>query len=138
MPNSFNYFVDYNHASDASIIDWIEETTSIEGCEAFVDFIRCDEDGSDYVFLYSDENDFEYVMNNFAAIPGDNDGEFFACYTADFAIDLDAKPRFAAALEHSDWLVEVVLGFKDKDGNTLEDCFQEHSNRTARLTPIED
>jgi hypothetical protein len=33
MTVEYNYFVDYNHASDASIITWTHEDEEIEDCE---------------------------------------------------------------------------------------------------------
>ena len=89
MTTNYNYYVDYNHAADASTITWTHEEKKIDACKSFIDFIRCDENGEEYQFLYSDDE------------------------------------------------VEVVLGFKDKDGVILEDCFEENSNRTIKLCKIE-
>ncbi len=33
MAIKYNYYIDYNHASDASTITWTHEDEKIEGCE---------------------------------------------------------------------------------------------------------
>ena len=127
------YFVDYNKAADASTIMWTHENIKIEDAEPFVDFIRCDLDGEEYKYLYSDQNDFKVLsLDGFGAIPGDEEDTFVLCYTADFEIDLQKHAEFKKSLKFSSNLVEVVLGFK-KDGKVLEDCFEEHANRQAEL-----
>ena len=139
MTIQYNHYVDYNHASDASTITWTHEEKKIDDCEPFIDFIRCDENGEEYQFLYSDEGDFVSKIDNFGAIKGNEDDEFILCYTADFCIsNLDKKKKFVKALKYSDDEVEVVLGFKDKAGVILEDCFEENSNRTTKLCKIEE
>ena len=85
MIDKYNYYVDYNHASDASTILWTHEDISIKDCKPYIDFIRCDFDGEDYQFLYSDENDFTFKINNFGCaisfkyfiFPARIDREFF-------------------------------------------------------------
>ena len=49
-----NFFVDYNKSADASTIMWTHEDIKIKEAEPFVDFIRCDLDGEEYAYLYSD------------------------------------------------------------------------------------
>lgn len=132
-----NFFVDYNKAADASTIMWTHEDIKIEDAEPFVDFIRCDLDGEEYKYLYSDQNDFKVLsLDNFGAISGDEEDTFILCYTAEFEIDLQKHTEFKKALEFSSNLVEVVIGFK-KDGKVLEDCFEENANRQAELQPSE-
>ena len=128
-----NFFVDYNKSADASTIMWTHEDIKIKEAEPFVDFIRCDLDGEEYAYLYSDKNDFKTIkLNNFEVVARDEEGAYFLCYTADFEIDLSKHPKFKKALENSSNLVEVVIGFK-KDGKVLEDCFEEHENRQTEL-----
>ena len=67
MAIQYNHYVDYNHASDASTITWTHEEKKIDACEPFIDFIRCDENGEEYQFLYSDEGDFVSKIDNFGA-----------------------------------------------------------------------
>ena len=138
MTVEYNYFVDYNHASDASIITWTHEDEEIEDCEPFVDFIRCDLNGEEYEFLYSDEEDFISKIDNFGAIKGNVDDEYFLCYTADFYIPkLNSKKQFVRALKFSNNDVEVVLGFKNRDGEILEDCIEENTNSTTKFSQID-
>ena len=139
MTVEYNYFVDYNHASDASIITWTHEDEEIEDCEPFVDFIRCDLNGEEYEFLYSDEEDFISKIDNFGAIKRKNiDDEYFLCYTADFYIpNLNSKKQFVRALKFSNNDVEVVLGFKNRDGEILEDCIEENTNSTTKFSQID-
>ena len=128
-----NFFVDYNKSADASTIMWTHEDIKIKEAEPFVDFIRCDLDGEEYAYLYSDKNEFKTIkLNGFGAVAKDEEDTYFLCYTADFEIDLSKHPKFKKALENSSNLVEVVIGFK-KDGKVLEDCFEEHENRQTEL-----
>ena len=107
------YFADYNKSADASTIMWTHEDIKIEDTEPFVDFIRCDLDGEEYKYLYTDQNDFKVLsLDGFGAVPGDEEDTFILCYTADFEIDLQKYAEFKKALEFSSNLVEVVLGFK--------------------------
>ena len=104
----------------------------ITQCEPYIDFIRCD-DGEDYQYLYPDK-DFQVInLLYFQTIPRDDEGEdlFLLCYVADLEIDLNKHQRFNEALENSDNLVEVVIGFKN-DNETV-DCFEEYENRQAVL-----
>ena len=131
------YFVDFNKPQDASTIMWISESVKINDTEPFIDFIRCDFDGEEYKYLYSDEEIFKQIaINNFAAINGDEEDTFYLCYTADLDIDLEKFPDFKKALSFSNNLVEVVLGFKH-NGKILEDCFEEHENRQSELSVTE-
>ena len=52
------YIIDYNKAAYADTILWTDKENSITNLEPFIDFIRCDLDGEDYAFLYSDEKEF--------------------------------------------------------------------------------
>ena len=63
--------------------------------------------------LYCDEFD-EVQIDNFATMPGDDEAHFL-CYTAVVAIDLDESEEFAEALEVSEGMVEVKIGFKDSE-----------------------
>ena len=131
------YFVDFNKTSDASIILWTSEDVIIGDAEPYIDFIRCDFDGEDYKYLYSDKEDFKLQrINDFAAIAGEEEDTFYLCYTADLDIDLDKFTDFKKALSFSNNLVEVVLGFKH-NGEILEDCFEEHENRQSELSMSE-
>ena len=131
------YYVDFNKTSDASIILWTNEDVKIDDAKPFIDFIRCDFDGEDYKYLYSDKEDFKLQsINDFAAVAGEEEDTFYLCYTADLDIDLDKFPDFKKALSFSNNLVEVVLGFKHK-GEILEDCFEEHENRQSELSASE-
>ena len=56
-----NYIIDYNKAAYADTILWTDEENSIKALEPFIDFIRCDLDGEDYAFLYSDEKEFSVL-----------------------------------------------------------------------------
>ena len=125
------YFVDYNKAAEASTIQW-DGDLDITECDPYIDFIRCD-DGEDYQYLYPDK-DFQVIkLIHFQAIPRDDEGEdlFLLCYVADLEIDLNKHQRFNQALENSDNLVEIVIGFKNN--SEIVDCFEEYENRQAVL-----
>ena len=135
MAKNVAFNVDYSRTNLASIVTWTDDKNKIEDCDAFIDFIRCD-DGDEYQFLHSDKNEiinsslfmFEAVQNK------GKKGEYFLCYSADFEIaDYDKKIDFIKALKHSKNKVEIVIGFKNAKGKILEGCFEENSNRTAKL-----
>jgi hypothetical protein len=126
------FFVDYNKPSVASEITWALDLNQIKSAVPFVDFLRCD-DGEDFQFLNSSNNDFKVLkINQFAFVPSEKKERFFLCYTADFEIDLKKYPKFLKALKRSGNEVEVVLGFK-KDNKILKDCFEEYENKTCIL-----
>jgi len=128
-----NYIIDYNKAAYADTILWTDEENSITDLEPFIDFIRCDYDGEDYAFLYSDEDDFSVLdLVDFAALTGDDEDTYLLCYVARIQVDLENHPKFRAALSYSENQIEVVLGFK-KDGEKLEDCYEPHSNIPTEL-----
>jgi hypothetical protein len=126
------FFVDYNKPALASEITWALDLKEIKSAVPFIDFIRCD-DGEDFQFLNSSENDFKVLkINQFAFVQSEDRNRFFLCYTADFEIDLKEYSKFLKALNHSNNEVEVVLGFK-KDNKILTDCFEEYENKTCIL-----
>jgi len=131
------FFVNYDKSSDASTISWVDDEIKIQEVEPYIDFIRCDLDGSEFAYLHSDEGDFDVPsIDNFAAISGDEDDTFLLCYTADIDIDLDKHPEFKETLNFSNSQVEVVMGFK-KDGEILDDCSEEFENRQVELELVE-
>ena len=127
------YIIDYNKAAYADTILWTDEANSITVLEPFIDFLRCDLDGEDYAFLYSDEKEFSVLeLVEFDALPGDDEDTYLLCYVARIQIDLDNNPKFKEALSFSENQIEVVLGFK-KDGKELEECYEPHSNIPTEL-----
>jgi hypothetical protein len=63
-----------------------------------------------------------------------NKDEYYLCYSADFEIsNFNNHTAFIKALKNSKNQIEIVLGFKDSSGNVIHDCFEENSNRTAKL-----
>jgi hypothetical protein len=133
MAKNVAFNVDYSRSNLASIITWVAEKNKIEDCEAFIDFIRCD-DGKEYQFLHADKGE---IVNSslfmFEAIKNKNN-EYFLCYSADFEIvDYDKRTDFIRALKYSKNQVEIVLGFKNSKGKEINDCFEENANRTAKL-----
>jgi hypothetical protein len=133
MAKNVAFNVDYSRSNLASIITWVDEKNKIEDCEAFIDFIRCD-DGKEYQFLHADKGE---IVNSslfmFEAIKNKNN-EYFLCYSADFEIvDYDKRTDFIRALKYSKNQVEIVLGFKNSKGKEINDCFEENANRTAKL-----
>ena len=45
--------------------------------------------------------------------------------------------KFVRALKFSNNDVEVVLGFKNRDGEILEDCIEENTNSTTKFSQID-
>lgn len=117
------FFINYDKAADASCIEWVSNDYSITDLQPYIEAILCD-DGEEYVELCSDE--FKLIqIDNFAAMPGDEDGTFLLCYTAVVAIELDKFPEFRDALEASEGIVEVKVGFKDDSGKKIDDDLYE-------------
>ena len=113
------FFINYNKAADACCIEWVSDDYSISQLEPYIEAILCD-DGEEYVELYSDE--FELIqLDNFEAMPGDDDGTYLLCYTAVVGIDLEKFSEFRDALEVSEGIVEVKVGFKDGNDNEIDD-----------------
>ena len=82
------------------------------------------------------EDFVEESLDDFEALEGDDPDSFMLCYTAVVSIDLDQHEEFKEALELSDFMVEVNLGFKDQEGNVLEEVFDKNYNFSTEL--IED
>jgi len=131
------YFIDYNKAADACCVEWVSDEYQLEELTPYIEAILCD-DGEEYVELYCDE--FEEVqIDNFAALPGDDPDTYLLCYTAVVAIDLEASAEFEQALEVSDGMVEVKIGFKDSSGEEIDDdLYEGHTDLTTELLELED
>ena len=128
-----NFIIDYNKATYADTILWIDDENKIEDLEPFIDFIRCDYDGEEYEFLYADKNHFKVLdFENFEALSGDDEDTYILCYVARVQINLDNHQKFKEALSYSDNKIEVVLGFK-KNGEEIDDCYETHSNIPTEL-----
>lgn len=130
------FFIDYNKTAYACCVEWVSDDYSIDELTPYIEAILCD-GGEEYVELYCDEFD-EVQIDNFAAMPGDDEGTFFLCYTAVVAIDLDESEEFAEALEVSEGMVEVKIGFKDSEGEEIDDdLYEGHTDLTTELAEIE-
>lgn len=117
-----NYFIDFNKSATASSIIWISDEYDIHSLTPYIEAILCDK-GDDYAELYGD--DFEEIsIDNFEACKGDDENSFILCYTAIVSINLDNHIEFRNAMESSGNIVEVRIGFKDTDGNELEDLYE--------------
>ena len=128
------YFIDYNKTSSASSIFWISDQHNITDCSPFIESITT-EGELDVVELWG-EDFVEESLNNFEALEGDDPDSFMLCYTAEVSIDLDKHQEFKEALDSQEFMVEVNLGFKDKEGNILEEVFDKNYSFTSEL--IED
>jgi hypothetical protein len=42
-------------------------------------------------------------------------------------------PSFIVALDYSDNQVEIVLGFKDQNGNEIEDAYEEDNSKSSEF-----
>lgn len=133
MAKNIAFNVDYSRTNLASKITWVDEQNSIEDCEPYIDFIRCD-DGNEYRFLHTDKGEIvDGSLFMFEAVK-DTDDCYYLCYSADFEVpDFNSKSEFVAALKKSKGLVEIVLGFKDLAGKKLNDCFEDYENRQAKM-----
>jgi hypothetical protein len=135
MSKNIAFNVDYSRSNLASTITWVDTKHKIENCEAFIDFIRCD-DGNEYQFLHADDGHIvnqSLFMFEAVKVKGKND-QYLLCYSADFEIsNYNSHTAFIQALKHSKNQIEIVLCFKDSKGNVIKDCFEEYENRTAKL-----
>jgi hypothetical protein len=136
MSKNIAFNVDYSRSNLASTITWTDPKNKIENCEAFIDYIRCD-DGDQYQFLHTDKGEIinhSLFMFEAVSVKGKKD-QYLLCYSADFEIaDYSNHTQFLKALKHSKNQIEIVLCFKDSAGNILDDCFEETDNRTAKLS----
>tara|TARA_B100001564_G_scaffold353675_1_gene363031 strand:+ start:1958 stop:2353 length:396 start_codon:yes stop_codon:yes gene_type:complete len=128
------YFIDYNKSSSASCIFWLSDEHKITECNPYIESITT-EGELDVAELWG-EDFVEESLDDFEALEGDDPDSFMLCYTAIVSIDLDQHEEFKEALESSDFMVEVNLGFKDQEGNVLEEVFDKNYSFTTEL--IED
>ena len=128
---TMNYFIDHNKSATASCIIWISDEYDIKDLTPYIESILCD-NGEDYIELYGD--DFEQIsIDNFEAIAGDDENSYILCYTAIVKINFDDHIDFKNAMESSGNMVEVKVGFKDTDGEELDDLFEENYDNAVEL-----
>lgn len=128
------FSINFNKSSSANLIEWTS-TININECEPFIDHIRCD-DGEDFVFLTSEDNQFKNIsISNFEAISSDESNSFYICFESIIEIDLENYPKFKEAINTSNYIIEVAIGFR-LDGKKL-DCFEEIENKQILLEIIE-
>jgi hypothetical protein len=128
------FFVNFYKPRDASQINWLTDKCDISDCIPFIKYIRCD-DGNDYQFLTLENNEIvSSEINDFEAVKGSQNREYFLCYTAYIRVrNLKNFPSFIVALDYSDNQVEIVLGFKDQNGNEIEDAYEEDNSKSSEF-----
>tara|TARA_B100001559_G_scaffold57625_1_gene46205 strand:- start:529 stop:987 length:459 start_codon:yes stop_codon:yes gene_type:complete len=136
LGETMNYFIDYNKSANASCITWISNENKITSLTPFIDSIICD-NGEEYIELWGD--DFEKLaLDNFEAVKGDDEDTYILCYIAVVSINLDNHIDFKDALQFSENMVEVKIGFKDSDGNEVEDVSEGNYDIPVELAEISD
>ena len=131
-----NYFIDYNKSANASCITWISNENKITSLTPFIDSIICD-NGEEYIELWGDDFE-ELALDNFEAVKGDDEDTYILCYIAVVSINLDNHIDFKDALQFSENMVEVKIGFKDSDGNEVEDVSEGNYDIPVELAEISD
>ena len=113
------YFIDHNKTANASTITWLSKETTIESLNPYIESIICD-NGEDYIGLSA--GDFEVLsIDGFEVIEGVEEDTYILCYTAIVSINLENHIDFKNALQLSDNMIIVHIGFKDSNGNELDD-----------------
>jgi len=121
------YAIDYGKLRDACSIIWISNRYKIDQLEPYLSTIQSD-DGEDFHDIYSKDStetdgqgDFQTLeLNNFEAIQGGSDNEFYICFSALVSINLNNIPDFKQALEKAGRRIVARIGFK-KDGKKILD-----------------
>ena len=86
---------------------------------SYIESIICD-NGEDYIGLCAD--DFEVLsIYGFEPIEGVEEATYILCYSAIVSINLENHIDFKNALQFSDNMIIVHIGFKDSNGNELDD-----------------
>jgi hypothetical protein len=125
---SKSYFINYDKSRDACSVIWLSEKHKIDDLQPYIFAIQCD-DGDDFYELINAEyldadgrDDFQTIMiNNFAALEGDDDNEYLFCFTAHISVNLDQHPEFKKALKASNNQIVARVQFK-KNGKPLIDA----------------
>ena len=131
-----NYFIDCNKSANASCITWTSNENKITSLTPFIDSIICD-NGEEYIELWGDDFE-ELALDNFEAVKGDDEDTYILCYIAVVSINLDNHIDFKNALQLSENMVEVKIGFKDSDGNEVEDVSEGNYDIPVELAEISD
>lgn len=127
------FSINFNKSSAANLIEWTS-TININECEPFIDFIRCD-DGEDFVFLTSKDKQFKTIgVSNFEAVNSNEDNRFYICLEAAIDVNLENHKKFSKALEVSNYMIEVAIGFRLGKKNL--DCFEEIENKQVLLEAL--
>ena len=113
-----NYFIDHNKPANASTITWLSKELKIDSLNPFIESIICD-NGEDYIGLCPTDFD-ELSINGFEAIEDSDKDTYLLCYEATVSINLEDYIDFKNALQFSENMVFVHIGFKDSRGNELE------------------
>lgn len=129
-----DYFIDHNKSANASTITWLSKELKIDSLNPFIESIICD-NGVDYIGLCP--NDFEELsINGFEAIEGSDKDTYILCYEATVSINLDDYIDFKNALQFSENMVFVHIGFKDSNGNELDDISERNIDIPVELNQI--
>ena len=139
------YFINHNKSRDACSIIWEADDHVIGDLEPYIYAIQSD-DGEDLHDLINADwpdadgkNDFKTLkLNNFQAVEGDEENEYFLCFTALISTNLDNHPNFKKALEKSGNQVVAKIQFK-KDGKPIldEDGYEKYLYEMASDTFVE-
>lgn len=147
---SKSYFINYDKARDACSVIWLSEKYKIDDLQPYIFAIQCD-DGENFYDLINAEypdadgrDDFKTIMiNNFAALEGDDVNEYLLCFTAKVSFNLDQHPKFKKALKSSNNQIVARVQFK-KNGKPLIDSdgyeeilYDMHSDNFVTLDLIE-
>ncbi len=131
------FVVDYEDLETCQVIRWVDEENDIEDCHPYIVAIRCD-DGEDFKFLECSKREIVHVsLNRFAAIEENYTDTYYLTYSAQFTItSYHERTEFIAALEQSDNFVEIVIGWKNAEGEELIGCYEGELDQPALMEEV--
>jgi hypothetical protein len=131
------FVVDYDDIETCQVIRWMDDENSIEDCHPYIMAIRCD-DGEDYKFLeFSKREIVDASLQRFSAIEENYIDTYYLTYSAHFTItDYHKRSEFVAALGQSDNFVEIVIGWKNAEGEPLTGCYEGELDQPALMEEV--
>ena len=125
------YYIDHNKTANASTTTWLSKETNIESLNSYIESIICD-NGEDYIGLCAD--DFEVLsIYGFEPIERVEEDTYILCYSAIVSINLKNHIDFKNSLQFSDNMIIVHIGFKDSNGNELDDVCESNIDIPVEL-----
>jgi len=128
MSSEKEYVINHSKPRDACTIVWEANEYKISELEPYITNISCD-DGENIYHLWNKDSpesegkdDFKTIeLNDFEAVQGDANNEYFLCFDAVVKLNLNDHPIFKKALGRANNSVIARIHFKKNNKPLVDD-----------------